>query len=76
MSRRALSVGMTLQNEIEDIRALMNRYASIPMSLADACMVRLCELNPNATLFTLDSDFQIYRKHGNKVIPLLIPGRK
>ena len=43
------------------------------LSLADACVVRMAELNPRATVFTLDSDFRIYRQHGRKVIPLLLP---
>ena len=43
------------------------------MSLADGCMVRLSELNPECLVFTLDHDFQIYRRHGRQKIPLLIP---
>ena len=43
------------------------------MSLADACLVRLAELHTDGEVFTFDSDFSIYRRHGNKVIPLLIP---
>jgi hypothetical protein len=43
------------------------------MSLADACLVRLAELHLGGVLFTLDADFRIYRRHGNKVIPILMP---
>jgi len=43
------------------------------MSLADACLVRLSELYSDGEVFTLDSDFRIYRRHGSKVIPLLLP---
>jgi hypothetical protein len=43
------------------------------MSLADACLVRLAEIHAAAEVFTLDSDFRIYRRHGNKVIPVLMP---
>ena len=43
------------------------------MSLADACLVRLSEIHSAAEVFTLDSDFRIYRRHGNKVIPVLTP---
>ena len=43
------------------------------MSLADACLVRLWELHANAKMFTLNSSFRIYRRHGNQVIPVLIP---
>lgn len=45
------------------------------MSLADACLVRLSEMVPNALVFTLDADFFIYRRRGCSVIPLLTPER-
>lgn len=37
-------------------------YASVPVSLADAELVRMAELYPQSVIFTLDSDFQVYRK--------------
>ncbi len=43
------------------------------MSVADATLVRLSELHRDCRVFTLDDDFRIYRRHGNKVIPVLIP---
>jgi len=43
------------------------------MSLADACLVRLSEMHEAAEVLTLDSDFRIYRRHGNKTIPVRIP---
>jgi len=55
------------------ITRLVRRYANVPMSLADACLVRLVELTPQAMLFTVDSDFEIYRQKGRSVIPLLAP---
>jgi hypothetical protein len=51
----------------------MERYQSVPMFLADACLVRMTEIYPNSILLTLDSDFQIYRKNKNEIIPLIIP---
>ena len=30
-------------------------------------------MHPNGMIFTLDTDFLIYRRHGNKVIPVLMP---
>lgn len=62
-----------LRGELAAVSALMRRYASVPMSLADACLVRMAELNEGSTVFTLDSDFRIYRKHRRQVIPLLSP---
>jgi hypothetical protein len=43
------------------------------MSIADACLVRLSELETAGVVFTLDSGFRIYRRHGNKLIPVLMP---
>jgi uncharacterized protein len=45
------------------------------MSFADACLVRMAELRDEAIILTTDTDFQIYRKRGRQVIPVLIPGR-
>ncbi len=44
------------------------------MSLADACLVRLAELHTVSRIFTLDSDFQYYRRNRRQLIPLLYPG--
>jgi uncharacterized protein len=55
------------------IERLLSRYRNVPMSLTDTCLVRIVERTPNATLFTLDSDFAIYRQKGRRLIPLLAP---
>ena len=55
------------------ITRLMERYRNVPMSLADACLVRLVERTVGGTLFTLDSNFRIYRQKGRRLIPLLAP---
>ncbi len=73
LERGVIRIALDVQEEQADLRALMHRYRNRPMSLADACLVRLSELHATAEVFTLDSDFRIYRRHGNKVIPLLIP---
>ena len=51
----------------------MRRYRNVPMSFADACLVRLVELTENGSILTLDSDFRIYRQSNRRVIPLLMP---
>lgn len=73
LERGVLRVGLDVQGQLADLRALMRRYRARPMSLADACLVRLAELHAGGVLFTLDADFRIYRRHGNKVIPVLMP---
>ena len=75
MERGVVRVAMRVDEEQADLRTLMRRYRNRPMSLADACLVRLSELHSNCQVFTLDADFRIYRRHGNKIIPLLIPDK-
>src|SRR5215469_15659784 len=70
LERGVIRVGMAVQDELSDLHALMRRYRNKPMSLADACLVRLSEIHRNAEVFTLDGDFRIYRRHGNQVIPV------
>ena len=53
--------------------ALMERYANVPMSFADACLVGLAESTAGARIFTLDRDFLIYRQHDDKPLALLSP---
>lgn len=66
-------VRFDLDAELTAVVALLARYQSVPASLADAELVRMAELYPNSMVFTLDSDFQIYRKNRDCPIPLLIP---
>lgn len=75
VARGMLTVVSLFDEDANPIGRLVRRYASVPMSLADACLVRIAERTPNATVFTLDSDFRVYRQKGRRVIPLLIPDR-
>jgi predicted nucleic acid-binding protein len=73
VSRGMLTVVGLFDDDADAIARLIRRYSSTPMSLADACLVRIVERTPNATLLTLDSDFRIYRQKGRRIIPLLTP---
>lgn len=68
-----LQIDFSLSGEISIIKSSMNKYENVPMSLADSCLVRMSELIDNSVVFTIDSDFLIYRKKGKKVIPLIFP---
>ncbi|MDQ3713472.1 MAG: PIN domain-containing protein [Acidobacteriota bacterium] len=76
VSRGVLQIDFSLSNEIEAIENLVKKYADVLMDLADACLVRLCELHENSVIFTVDSDFLVYRKNGKKEIPLIIPNER
>lgn len=73
IAQGSLEIGIDLQQEASGIQSLMQRYADTPMSLADACLVRLTERFPDCRLFTLDADFEHYRRNGRQLIPLLHP---
>lgn len=74
--RRGLLVPkFNLAQEITAIQHLIKTYRNVPMSLADACLVRMAEVFPESKVMTLDSDFVVYRKSRRKVIPLLSPER-
>jgi predicted nucleic acid-binding protein len=73
LERGVIRIALAVQEQQADLRALMRRYRNRPMSLADACLVRLSEMHATAEVLTLDSDFRIYRRHGNKVIPVRMP---
>jgi len=62
-----------LGDNIARISELMSRYANVPMSLADACLVRMSEQFSDSPLLTCDSDFRIYREHRRQRIPTLMP---
>jgi uncharacterized protein len=69
----ALEVAVSFRAEQTAISKLMRKYADVPMSLADACLVRLSELFPEHRLLTLDSDFRIYRRRRNAAVPVVMP---
>jgi uncharacterized protein len=73
LDREILQISFSLAQERDAIDQLMVRYTSVPMSLADACLVRMTEQIPNGVVLTIDSDFFIYRKNGNQIIPVLNP---
>ena len=73
LDRGVIRIGISIQEQQADLRALMRRYRNRPMSLADACLVRLSEIHAGGEVLTLDSHFRIYRRHGNTVIALRMP---
>lgn len=70
-------IKIPFQIELEAIalQSLLSQYDSVPMSLADACLVRLAEYYPNSSILTLDSDFYVYRKNKNQAISVIIPAK-
>ena len=52
---------------------LVQKYSDLPMDFADACLVRMSELYTDCLIWTTDSHFRVYRRHGRQAIPLLSP---
>jgi predicted nucleic acid-binding protein len=51
----------------------MRKYSDVPMSFADACLVRMAETLTDPLLLTTDSDFRIYRRHSRQTLPCVMP---
>ena len=73
LRRRTVALAFDLDSDLAKALALMEKYADAPMSLADACLVRMSETMPDPVVVTTDADFKIYRRHSRQVIPRLRP---
>lgn len=73
-ARKLLLVVDLPPGAVERSRVLMAKYADMPMSMADATLVSLAELRNIRRVFTLDSDFAIYRWRGRRAFEL-VPSR-
>jgi uncharacterized protein len=69
----ALRIALRVDEHVPALRALHRKYRDRPMSLADACIVRMAELFEQHAVLTLDSDFSVYRKHGRAPLDLISP---
>ena len=71
--RGAVRIVSTCEGDMLPVLSLMDKYSDVPMSIADACLVRLSEVLTDPLILTTDTDFRIYRRHGRKVIPCEFP---
>ena len=69
----ALGVTFRIEEHVLALSKLLQKYRDTPMSLADACIVRMAEINERHAVLTLDSDFSVYRKHGRLPLVLIRP---
>jgi predicted nucleic acid-binding protein len=73
LRRRALVAAFDLDNDVESVTKVLQKYSDVPMSLADACLVRMSETFPDPIILTTDSDFRIYRRHSRQTVPCKLP---
>lgn len=71
--RGVLGLSFHLAEETAAVSRLLKKYTDVPMSLADACIVRMAEQHTDSVVFTLDGDFTLYRKNRRQIIPTLMP---
>jgi len=69
----ALNVAFRIDEHVVALRKLLQKYRDTPMSLADACVVRMAEIHDRHAVLTLDSDFSVYRKNGRVPLTLIRP---
>ena len=69
----ALRFAFRIEEHVEALHNLLQKYRDTPMSLADACIVRMAELYERHAVLTLDSDFSVYRKHSRVPLTLVHP---
>ena len=73
LGRGLLMPAFDLATELHPVLRLLGKYAGVPMSLADACLVRMTETLADPVLLTTDADFRVYRRHSRQVVPAIIP---
>jgi predicted nucleic acid-binding protein len=75
LRRTDVHVSFEFRRDQEPVLALMRKYSDVPMSLADACLVRMSETHADPIVLTTDGNFHIYRRHSRQVVPCVMPGR-
>jgi predicted nucleic acid-binding protein len=71
--RRALLDTFEFAKNVEPVVRLIEKYSDVPMSLADACLVRMTETLADPIVLTTDKDFRFYRRHSRQVVPCVMP---
>jgi predicted nucleic acid-binding protein len=75
IKEETIELRFLLAREAESTFALLKKYADVPMSFADASLVRLSTSHPDYRIFTSDQDFLVYRKNRRERLPILMPDR-
>ena len=73
LENNALRIAFRMEEHLASLRRLLAKYSDRPMSLADACVVRMAEIYERHPILTLDSDFAVCRKHGKVPLAVIHP---
>lgn len=70
---RSVRATFDLDDDLEPVLTLMEKYDDLPSSLADASLIRMTETLADPVVLTTDGDFRVYRRHGRQVVPCVLP---
>lgn len=68
-----MAVTFDLDDNLDAVLRLIQKYGDVPASLADASLVRMTETVADPIVLTTDTDFRVYRRHGRQAIPCAMP---
>lgn len=66
-------VAFDIDSHRAELAGLARRYAGRQPDLADLCLIRMSEINPDLPVITVDGDFRIYRRNRREAIPVIMP---
>lgn len=73
IEREIVSISFSFSEMSNDVKKIMNKYADLPASFTDACLVAMSTVYADHKIFTTDSHFQVYRRKNNQIMHLLTP---
>ena len=76
METGLIRLAFEIENHRSELAALAKHYADRQPDLADLCLIRMSELNPQLPVITVDGDFLIYRRNPRETIPVIMPPEK
>lgn len=75
METGLIRLAFDIEGHRPELIALARRYADRQPDLADLCLIRMSEINPQLPVITVDGDFRIYRRNQREMIPVIMPPR-
>lgn len=73
LRRGAVVVAFSPSDHLDAVLKVLEKYADVPASLADATLLRMTETLGHPILLTTDADFRVYRRHGRQAVPCVLP---
>jgi predicted nucleic acid-binding protein len=70
--RGLFTIGLAVAQHWPNIETLLTKYADRPISLADACLIRMAEQYNEPRILSFDTDFDVYRWGRNRRFDRLV----